>query len=107
MRRQATILVFNKMDAYTCTPKDPNDLTPATKENVTLPELMQTWMGRTQGTGENMTDQQGTAPLDVIFISAPRARKHRRTARPLLQARARNPRAKVSLQRLPLLRLRR
>ena len=64
------ILVFNKMDAYTCTPKDPNDLTPATKENITLPELMQTWMGRTQGTGENMTEQQGTAPLDVIFISA-------------------------------------
>ena len=28
------ILIFNKMDAYTWTEKDPDDLTPATKENV-------------------------------------------------------------------------
>lgn len=33
------ILIFNKMDAYTWTEKDPDDLTPATKENVSLDEL--------------------------------------------------------------------
>lgn len=33
------LLVFNKMDAYTWTEKDPDDLTPATKENVSLDEL--------------------------------------------------------------------
>lgn len=50
------LLVFNKMDAYTWTEKDPDDLTPATKENVSLDELKQTWMAK-------MGD-------DCIFISA-------------------------------------
>ncbi len=90
------ILVFNKMDAYTCTPKDPNDLTPATKENITLPELMQTWMGRTQGTGENMTEQQGTAPLDVIFISA-RERQNIEELRDLFYKRVRE----IHVQKYP------
>lgn len=49
------LVIFNKMDAYTFTPKDPDDLTPKTRENTTLPELMQTWMGRN---------------TDTIFISA-------------------------------------
>ena len=40
------ILVFNKTDAYTFTPKDDDDLTPKTKENVSLDELMQTWMAK-------------------------------------------------------------
>ena len=40
------ILVFNKTDAYTFTPKDEDDLTPKTKENVSLDELMQTWMAK-------------------------------------------------------------
>ena len=30
------ILVFNKIDAYTWTPKEEDDLTPMTKENLTL-----------------------------------------------------------------------
>lgn len=50
------IIIFNKMDAYTWTEKDPDDLTPATKENVSLDELKQTWMAK-------MGD-------DCIFISA-------------------------------------
>ena len=50
------LLVFNKMDAYTWTEKDPDDLTPATKENVSLDELKKTWMAK-------MGD-------DCIFISA-------------------------------------
>ena len=40
------ILVFNKTDAYTFTPKEDDDLTPKTKENVSLEELMQTWMAK-------------------------------------------------------------
>ena len=50
------IIIFNKMDAYTWTEKDPDDLTPTTKENVSLDELKQTWMAK-------MGD-------DCIFISA-------------------------------------
>ena len=41
-----TILVFNKIDAYTYVEKDADDLTPRTKENITLEELMQTWMAK-------------------------------------------------------------
>ena len=41
-----TILVFNKIDAYRWTPKDEDDLTPRTKENISLDELMATWMAK-------------------------------------------------------------
>ncbi len=41
-----TILIFNKIDNYHWTEKDPEDLTPATKENITLDELRHTWMAR-------------------------------------------------------------
>ena len=37
---------FNKIDAYTWVEKEEDDLTPATKENVTLEELEKTWMGK-------------------------------------------------------------
>lgn len=40
------IMVFNKIDAFSYTPKDPDDLTPPTRENVSLPELQRTWMSR-------------------------------------------------------------
>ena len=40
------LLVFNKMDAYTWIEKDPDDLTPATRENVSLDELKHTWMAK-------------------------------------------------------------
>ena len=41
-----TIVVFNKIDAYTWEEKDPDDLTPLTKRNVSLDELKQTWMAK-------------------------------------------------------------
>ena len=41
-----TMIVFNKIDAYTWTPKDEDDLTPRTKENISLDELMKTWMAK-------------------------------------------------------------
>ena len=50
------LLVFNKMDAYTWTEKDEDDLTPATRENLSLPDLQSTWMAR--------------LGRDAIFISA-------------------------------------
>lgn len=50
------IMVFNKIDAFRYTPKDPDDLTPMTRENISLPELQKTWMSRM---GDN-----------CIFISA-------------------------------------
>ena len=40
------IMVFNKIDAYQCVEKEPDDLTPRTKENFTLDELMNTWMAK-------------------------------------------------------------
>lgn len=41
-----SILVFNKIDAFTYTPKDADDLTPKKRENYTLDELKSTWMAK-------------------------------------------------------------
>ena len=40
------MIVFNKIDAYTYVEKDVDDLTPRTKDNWTLDELMCTWMAK-------------------------------------------------------------
>ena len=50
------IVVFNKIDAFTYTPKDEDDLTPATRENMSLADLQKTWMAKLHD--------------DCIFISA-------------------------------------
>ena len=50
------MIVFNKIDAYTWTPQDEDDLTEPTKENISLDELQRTWMARMEG--------------DCLFISA-------------------------------------
>jgi GTPase len=50
------ILVFNKIDAFSHVEKDEDDLTPRTRENISLEELQQIWM-----------DKMGN---DCIFISA-------------------------------------
>ncbi len=50
------IVVFNKIDAFTYTPKDEDDLTPVKRENISLDELQRTWMAKLQD--------------DCIFISA-------------------------------------
>ena len=55
------MLVFNKIDAYSWVEKEADDLTPLTKENLTLDDLKQTWMART---GENQHY------LECLFISA-------------------------------------
>ena len=56
-----SMLVFNKIDAYTWVEKEEDDLTPATKENLTLMDLEKSWMART---GENQHY------LECLFISA-------------------------------------
>ena len=54
--QKPVLLVFNKVDAYTYTPKDEDDLSPVTRENLSLDDLKKTWMSR-------MND-------NCIFISA-------------------------------------
>ena len=41
-----TIMVFNKMDAYTFEKKDEDDLTPMTKKNWTLEMLQNSWLAK-------------------------------------------------------------
>ena len=50
-----SVMVFNKMDAFTYEKKDEDDLTPATKANISLEEWKRTWMAKSG---------------DSIFISA-------------------------------------
>ena len=44
--KKPQILVFNKIDAFKYTPKDPDDLTPATRENISLEDFKKTWMAK-------------------------------------------------------------
>ena len=50
------LLVFNKIDAYTFVEKESDDLTPFTRENISLDELKNSWIAK-----ENQT---------AVFISA-------------------------------------
>lgn len=47
-QEKPTIIVFNKIDAFTYTPKEEDDLTPKTRENISLEELKNTWMAKLQ-----------------------------------------------------------
>ena len=40
------IMVFNKIDAFSYTPKDPDDLTPRTRDNISLEEFEKMWMAK-------------------------------------------------------------
>ena len=51
-----SVLLFNKVDAYRWTPQEPDDLTPPTRENLSLDDLRNTWMAKMDG--------------DCLFISA-------------------------------------
>ena len=51
-----SLIVFNKIDNYTFTPKEEDDLTPITAENISLEDLQKTWMAKCND--------------DAIFISA-------------------------------------
>ena len=43
------LLVFNKIDAYTFIEKEEDDLTPSSKENLSLKDLQKTWMSKIEG----------------------------------------------------------
>ncbi len=51
-----TLIVFNKIDAYTFTPKEEDDLTQILPKNISFEELQKTWMAKSDG--------------ESIFISA-------------------------------------
>ena len=44
-----TLLVFNKIDAYTFIEKEDDDLTPILSENLSLEDLKKTWMAKMEG----------------------------------------------------------
>ena len=54
--KKPTILVFNKIDAFSYTPKEEDDLSPMKRENYSLDDLKKTWMA-------NMG-------ADCVFVSA-------------------------------------
>ena len=54
--KKPTILVFNKIDAFSYVPKDEDDLSPMKRENYSLDDLKKTWMA-------NMG-------ADCVFVSA-------------------------------------
>ncbi len=45
-----TILIFNKIDSYQYIQKEEDDLSPATKQNISLEELKKSWIARLEGT---------------------------------------------------------
>ncbi len=54
--QKPVILVFNKVDAFSFVPKEADDLTLRTRENISLEELRDTWMNR--------------LPESCVFVSA-------------------------------------
>ena len=58
INRPAEIVVFNKIDAFTYTPQEEDDLLPPTRENISLEELQRTWMAKLGETSK------------AVFISA-------------------------------------
>ena len=63
------MLVFNKIDAYTWTPQDEDDLTAPKKENISLEDLEKTWMGKLGSHGVKESGSSGHY-LECMFISA-------------------------------------
>ena len=58
-----SLIVFNKVDAYTWDEKDDDDLTPVKKNEISLDELKKTWMAK-------VNDDANVNNRGCIFISA-------------------------------------
>ena len=69
------ILVFNKIDAFSYTPKDADDLTPATRENLSLDDLRETWMARMQDNCVFISARKGTNIDELRKIVYDKARE--------------------------------
>lgn len=54
------LLVFNKIDAFTCKPKDDDDLTPRQRCNITLDELKASWMAKMKDNCVFISAKKGT-----------------------------------------------
>ncbi len=54
------LLVFNKIDAFTCTPKDDDDLTPRERCNISLDELKASWMAKMNDNCVFISARKGT-----------------------------------------------
>ncbi len=76
------IVVFNKVDAFSFTEKEEDDLTPMTRENFSLDDLKKTWMARL---GDN-----------CVFISA-RQKENIEELRQILYERVKQ----IHIQRYP------
>ena len=59
------IMVFNKVDKFSYVPKDDDDLTPRSRENIPLDELRQSWMSRMAGNCVFISAKHGTG-LDAL-----------------------------------------
>jgi GTP-binding protein HflX len=44
--KKESIMIFNKIDNYSFVEKEPDDLTPSTRENLTLEEMKKTWVAK-------------------------------------------------------------
>jgi len=66
---KSSLLVFNKIDAYTWTPQDADDLTEPTRENISLADLKKTWMGKRNERNEGNERNEKWVPAP-LFISA-------------------------------------
>jgi len=67
------ILVFNKIDAFSYTPKDEDDLTERTRENIPLDELKQSWMSKLGDNCVFISAKKGTnidELRDLIYAKA-------------------------------------
>lgn len=54
------LLVFNKIDAFTCKPKDADDLTPRERCNTTLEEFKASWMAKMNDNCVFISARKGT-----------------------------------------------
>jgi GTPase len=64
-----TLLVFNKIDAFTFDEKEVDDLSPITKHNISLDQLKKTWMGKmeSQCLFISATDKQNIDELKSVL----------------------------------------
>lgn len=69
------ILVFNKIDAFSYTPKDADDLTPRTKENIPLDELKSSWMAKMNDNCVFISARKGTNIDELKKIVYEKARE--------------------------------
>lgn len=68
-------MVFNKIDAFTYQPKDEDDLTPRSRENISLDELKATWMNRMNDNCVFISAKDGTNIDELRHLLYEKARE--------------------------------